>query len=78
MSLELKVKDYNDATVKRVGDEDLTIGAGERIDGVFFIEMARKDIQQMKTTVAVELIADGDVIDEINTNFVGPVSRKIE
>jgi hypothetical protein len=38
--------------------------------------MARKDISQMKTTVEVELIADGQVIDEISTNFVGPVSKR--
>jgi len=78
MALQLRVKDYADATIKRVGEEDLTIGAGERIDGVFFIEMARRDIQQMKTSIEVELIADGEVIDEISTNFVGPVSRKKE
>jgi cytochrome c oxidase accessory protein FixG len=76
LPLEMKVKDYPEATIKRVGEEDLIIEAGSRLDGVFFIEMARKDISQMKTTIEVELIADGEVIDEINTNFVGPVSKK--
>lgn len=75
-ALELKVKDYPDATIKRVGEEALTIGAGSRVDGVFFIEMDRKDIKSMKTTVEVELILDGKIIDEINTNFVGPVSKR--
>jgi cytochrome c oxidase accessory protein FixG len=76
LPLEMNVKDYPDATIKRVGEEDLIIEAGSRLDGVFFIEMARKDISQMKTTVEVELIADGQVIDEISTNFVGPVSKR--
>jgi cytochrome c oxidase accessory protein FixG len=75
-SLELKVKDYPDATIKRVGEEALTIGAGSRVDGVFFIEMDRKDIISMKTTVEVELIMDGELIDEISTNFVGPVAKR--
>lgn len=74
--LEMKVKDYPDATIKRVGDEILTLEPGARIDAVFFIEMARKDISQMKTTIEVQMIADGEVIDEISTNFVGPVSKK--
>jgi cytochrome c oxidase accessory protein FixG len=74
--LEMKVKDYADATIKRVGDEILTLEPGARIDAVFFIEMARKDISQMKTTIEVQLIADGEVIDEISTNFVGPVTKK--
>lgn len=74
--LELRVKDYPEATIKRVGDENLIIKAGERVDAVFFIEMSRKDIQKMKTSIEVELVADGEVIDEISTNFVGPVTRK--
>ena len=51
------------------------LDAGSRLDAVFFIEMARKDIQKMKTAIEVELIADGEIIDEISVNFVGPVTR---
>jgi hypothetical protein len=61
---------------QRVGDEGITVEAGGRLDGVFFIEMPREDIKQMKTTIEVELLADGEVMDEISTNFVGPVSRR--
>lgn len=74
--LEMNVKGYKDATIKRVGEELLTMEAGSRLDGVFFIEMDRKDILKMKTVVEVELIADGELIDEISTNFVGPVSKR--
>jgi cytochrome c oxidase accessory protein FixG len=77
VKVEMKIKDYEDATIKRVGDETLTIGAGSRVDGVFFIEMARKDIIAMKTTLEVELITDGEAVDEINTNFIGPVTKSI-
>ncbi len=76
MPLELKVQEYGDATIKRVGDEGIVVEAGSRLDAVFFIEMSRKDIVKMKTVIEVELIADGEIIDEIKTNFVGPVSRK--
>ena len=76
MPLEMKVKGYNDATIKRVGNEDLVLEAGSRLDAVFFIEMSRKDIIQMKTALEIELIADGEIIDEISANFVGPVIRK--
>ena len=76
MPLEMKVRDYADATIKRVGEEEIVLEAGSRLDAVFFIEMDRKDINQMKTAIEVELIADGEIIDEISTNFVGPVSRK--
>ena len=75
VKVEMKIKDYEDATIKRVGEESLTIDAGSRVDGVFFIEMAKKDIKAMKTTLEVELITDGEVVDEIKTNFIGPVTR---
>ena len=75
VKVALKIKDYEDATIKRVGEESLTIDAGSRVDGVFFIEMAKKDIKAMKTTLEVELITDGEVVDEIKTNFIGPVTR---
>lgn len=76
MPLEMKVKGYEDATIKRVGDEGIILEAGSRLDAVFFIEMSRKDIQKMKTALEIELVANGEIIDEISTNFVGPVSRK--
>lgn len=75
VEMEMKVKNYEDATIKRVGEEALIIKAGSRLDGVFFIEMARKDIKTMKTILKVELITDGEVVEEINTNFIGPVTR---
>ena len=76
MPLEMNVKEYREATIKRVGEESIMLEAGSRLDAVFFIEMSRKDIKQMKTEIEVELIAEGEVIDEISTNFVGPVSRR--
>jgi cytochrome c oxidase accessory protein FixG len=76
LPLELRVKDYDDAVVKRVGEEAILLEAGSRLDAVFFIEMSRKDIVQMKTSLDIELVANGEVIDEISTNFIGPVNRK--
>ncbi len=76
VEVEMHVKDYKDATIKRVGEEDLIIEAGSRVDGVFFVEMARKDILNMKTVLEVLLETDGEIIDEISINFVAPVTRK--
>lgn len=75
VKLDLKVKDYPNATIKRVGEEGLDIKAEGQMDAVFFIEMDKKDIDKMKTLLHVELIADGEVIEDIQTNFVGPVNR---
>lgn len=76
MPLELRVKGNVDAVISRVGDEAIVLDAGSRLDAVFFIELPRQDITQMKTSLEIELIANGEIIDEISTNFVGPVNRK--
>lgn len=76
VSLELKVKGIETASINRVGDEALTIGASERVDAVFFIELPRESIKSMKTELEVQLIANGEVMDEITTNFIGPVGPK--
>lgn len=76
VNLELEIKDYKDAFIERVGEEGIIIEAGSRLDGVFFIEMAKKDLKSMKTTLEVLLIRDGEVEEEISTNFIGPVTRK--
>ncbi len=73
VSLELKVKGYEAAGIQRVGGEALTIGASERVDAVFFIELPKEEIKAMKTEVEVQLLVDGKVMDEIKTNFIGPV-----
>ena len=74
--LKLSVKEYEDASIRQVGEESLLLDAGSRYDGVFFIEMARKDITQMKTPIEVEIFADGELMEEISTSFVGPVTRR--
>lgn len=76
VKVDMKIKDYENATIKRVGEETMIIEAGSRLDGVFFIEMARADIKSMKTTLKVQLITDGEIVEEIDTNFIGPVTRR--
>ncbi len=76
IKLDLKVKDYPDATIKRVGEESLDVKAEGQMDAVFFIEMEKKDIQKMKTSLQIELSADGEFIEEIQTNFVGPATSR--
>jgi len=74
----LKVKGIETASIRRVGDEALTIGPSDRVDAVFFIELPREAIKAMKTELVVQLIANGEVMDELKTNFIGPVGPKSE
>ena len=74
--LKLKVKDHATAVIRRVGDEKLMLKPGERLDGVFFIDLPKSEIKDIKTKLTIQLISNGEVIDEINTNFIGSVTLR--
>ena len=72
--IELKVKDHEQAVIRRVGEDKLVLKPGERLDGVFFIDLPRSEIHDIKTKLTIQLISNGKVIDEESTNFIGPVT----
>jgi cytochrome c oxidase accessory protein FixG len=76
VELELKLRDRDDALIRRVGEEALSIPAGARIDGVFFIEMPKSSIVQMNTPLVLQLWSGGELMDEMKTNFIGPAARR--
>jgi cytochrome c oxidase accessory protein FixG len=76
VELSLRIKDRENATIRRVGEEALLIPASGTAEGVFFIEIPREDIERMKTELVVQLLQEDEVMDEVKTNFTGPVTRK--
>jgi cytochrome c oxidase accessory protein FixG len=72
-NIELEVKDIQDAEIKRVGDDLLLIPASGTMDGVFFIELPRKAVNEMKMPLVVQIVSNGEVVDEVKTNFMGPM-----
>jgi cytochrome c oxidase accessory protein FixG len=75
--LMLRLQDIDDGLIKRVGDESLVIPANGNIEGVFFIEIPKSRISSAKTSLVIEVIDENnEVIDEVKTNFLGPVERR--
>jgi cytochrome c oxidase accessory protein FixG len=75
--LMLRLHDIDDGLIKRVGDESLLIPANGNIEGVFFIEIPKSRIRSAKTSLVIEVIDENnEVIDEVKTNFLGPVERR--
>jgi cytochrome c oxidase accessory protein FixG len=72
--VNLVVKDIDDAEITRVGEEDLIIPASGTVDGVFFIEIPRSALTEMKMRLIVQIINNGEVVDEVKTNFMGPLA----
>jgi cytochrome c oxidase accessory protein FixG len=73
VDLQLKIKDIEGASIRRVGESDLFIPAGERIDCVFFIELPKSAVTKMKMKLIIQLIRKDEVVDEVKTNFIGPL-----
>ena len=76
VELELVVRDQQEARIRRVGEEQLLIPAGEKVDGVFFIDFPRSLISEMNTPLVLQLWSDGKLMDEVKTNFIGPAGRR--
>lgn len=73
VSLEVKLKDQPNGVVKRVGEEKVVIPASGSIEGVFFIELPKGELISRKTEIIIQLYWNGELFDEIETNFLGPL-----
>jgi hypothetical protein len=47
-------------------------------EGVFFINMESDKLNGRKTPLTVDVISDNKVIDQVNTNFMGPGKERKE
>jgi len=70
--LSLLIKDIDEATIKRVGEEEMVIPPNDQVKGVYFIELPRGTLEGIKTPITIQLFNKDELIDEFNTNFLGP------
>lgn len=75
--IELKVIEPASASIRMVDNSSLntTLQEDDIISGSFFIEMPEKDIVKNNNNVRIQLYSNGKLMDELKTNFVGPVSQ---
>lgn len=73
VKLDLKTEGVDGASIKKVGEGDLVIPANGTTQGVFFLEIPKESIEKAKTKVTIQLYNGDELIDEIKTNFLGPV-----
>ena len=74
VKIKMNIEGIENASIKRVGNEDLLIPAGSSEDGVFFIELPPQSLEGMKTKIRISLMADGEEIQSVKTNFLGPAT----
>ncbi|WP_281613391.1 4Fe-4S dicluster domain-containing protein [Flammeovirga sp. SubArs3] len=76
--------DYNDLKVELIDPEGkITIAGGQmilkqggKLDGAFFIDINPNDLDGMKNKIKLRIINGDQVLDEVTTNFLGPIKKK--
>lgn len=73
--IEIKLKQNQNATLEQVGGEGVFIKANDIYKGVFFIKMPKVNIQSAKTTLEIQVLENGLLLETASTNFIGPVNN---
>ncbi len=73
LQFTVTIKDMPNATIERVGGGKVDLGAKSKLDGVFVIKIPADELTDRKNRIVLELRSDGEVIEEMKTNFLGPV-----
>ncbi len=75
VNLDLKLKGQEGGTIKRVGDQAVVVPATGNTESVYFIELPKERITGTTTKLIIELYKDDQLIDELKTNFLGPITN---
>ncbi len=62
--------------IELVGQAPGSIEKGAKKQGAFFVELETDLLEGRKTPIKIEIISDNKIIDNIETNFLGPGKRK--
>lgn len=72
VDLDIRIKDFPEAKITRVGDESLHMEGNSTLESVFFIALPKESLEGAKTPIVLEVLKDGQVIETAKTNFLGP------
>ncbi|MBO3698196.1 cytochrome c oxidase accessory protein CcoG [Roseivirga sp. E12] len=73
MNLEVTIKDMPNATIEKAGGGTINLAAKSKFAGVFIIKIPAEELDDRKNRIVLELRSGEVVIDELKTNFLGPV-----
>lgn len=73
IELEVNLVDQPNATIEAVGEGPTILPAKSKMDRIFIIKLNEADLTDTKTKIKLELRSGEVLIDEVSTNFLGPV-----
>lgn len=75
-SLEVKLENIATGKIEQVANNEIILGEGEMMEGVFKITIPRSAMKTGKNEVEIGIYRGGIKIDEIETNFMSPMPGK--
>lgn len=73
MELDVTIKNMPNASIEKVGGGLVDLDAKSKLDGVFIIKIPAEELEDRKNRIILELRSGDEVIDELKTNFLGPI-----
>ncbi len=73
-TLELKLENAPEGSIERVGGAVIEVPGKGKVDAVFFVKLPPERVEGTKTKLVFGLYSDGQLIDEIKSNFLGPIT----
>lgn len=72
IDLELKILNNETAELEQIGNQGITVPASDKFEAVFFIKIPKGQLNDSKSIITVGIFKGGELIEEIDTNFMGP------
>ena len=72
-SVELRLEQPAQAIMRQIGPSGSTIPANDILDVVFLVEIPNATLEGTKTKLTLGVYRNGERIDKLTTNFLGPI-----
>ena len=73
IQLDVILMNQEGGTIEAVGEGPTILPAKSKVDRVFIVKLPEQSITETKTKIVLELRSGEVIIDEVSTNFLGPV-----
>jgi hypothetical protein len=74
--LTLKIENIPEGKIERVGGAIIEIEANSKVDATFFVKLPPEEVTGTKTKLRIGVYSGANIIDEVKTNFLGPIKLK--
>lgn len=73
ITLSLEVKE-DGGRIRSLGEDQIFVPANAAAEGIFMIEFPEEMITRTRNAVTIRIYNDGELLDEAETNFIGPLN----